>query len=162
MEGVDQVLSYQIINLGRKLKTTHIESRVSALLHDISEQDRAKEQVIAKAHIIRKVAAELMSIPYEGPDIEFSETFTKLIQEKSVNIFNRKGTRYLEVAGEDIEFQRNPARMSSMLFQRAKDLERGLSSIDEARTRLVGHINRLKRQSDSIEAKGARNSTCKK
>jgi predicted ribosome quality control (RQC) complex YloA/Tae2 family protein len=155
MEGVDQVLSYQIINLGRKLKTTHIESRVSALLHDISEQDRAKEQVIAKAHIIRKVAAELMSIPYEGSDIEFHEPFTNLIQEKSVNIFNRKGTRYLEVAGEDIEFQRNPARMSSMLFQRAKDLERGLSSIDEAKTRLVGHINRLRRQADSIEAKGA-------
>ena len=71
-------------------KNNSHKSRVSALLHDISEQDRAKEQVIAKAHIIKKSSGELMSIPYEGPDIEFSETFTKLIQEKSVNIFNRK------------------------------------------------------------------------
>jgi predicted ribosome quality control (RQC) complex YloA/Tae2 family protein len=153
-EAVDQVLSYQIINLGQRLKTTNIESRLSALLHDISEQDRAKEQVIVKAHTIRKVARELMSIPYEGQDIELYEPFTKLIQEKLVNVFNYKGTRYLEVAGEDIEFQRNPARMSSMLFQRAKDLERGLSSIDEARSRLVVQIDKLRRQVNSIESKG--------
>jgi predicted ribosome quality control (RQC) complex YloA/Tae2 family protein len=153
-EAVDQVLSYQIINLGQRLKTTNIESRLSTLLHDISEQDRAKEQVIVKAHTIRKVARELMSIPYEGQDIEPYEPFTKLIQEKLVNVFNYKGTRYLEVAGEDIEFQRNPARMSSMLFQRAKDLERGLSSIDEARSRLVVQIDKLRRQVNSIESKG--------
>jgi predicted ribosome quality control (RQC) complex YloA/Tae2 family protein len=153
-EAVDQVLSYQIINLGQRLKTTNIESRLSALLHDISEQDRAKEQVIVKAHTIRKVARELMSIPYEGQDIEPYEPFTKLIQEKLVNVFNYKGTRYLEVAGEEIEFQRNPARMSSMLFQRAKDLERGLSSIDEARSRLVVQIDKLRRQVNSIESKG--------
>jgi predicted ribosome quality control (RQC) complex YloA/Tae2 family protein len=154
MEAVDQVLSYQIINLGQRLKTTNIESRLSALLHDISEQDRAKEQVIVKAHTIRKVARELMSIPYEGQDIEPYEPFTKLIQEKLVNVFNYKGTRYLEVAGEETEFQRNPARMSSMLFQRAKDLERGLSSIDEARSRLVVQIDKLRRQVNSIESKG--------
>jgi predicted ribosome quality control (RQC) complex YloA/Tae2 family protein len=153
-EAVDQVLSYQIINLGQRLKTTNIESRLSALLHDISEQDRAKEQVIVKAHTIRKVARELMSIPYEGQDIEPYEPFNKLIQEKLVNVFNYKGTRYLEVAGEEIEFQRNPARMSSMLFQRAKDLERGLSSIDEARSRLVVQIDKLRRQVNSIESKG--------
>jgi predicted ribosome quality control (RQC) complex YloA/Tae2 family protein len=153
-EAVDQVLSYQIINFGQRLKTTNIESRLSALLHDISEQDRAKEQVIVKAHTIRKVARELMSIPYEGQDIEPYEPFTKLIQEKLVNVFNYKGTRYLEVAGEDIEFQRNPARMSSMLFQRAKDLDRGLSSIDEARSRLVVQIDKLRRQVNSIESKG--------
>jgi predicted ribosome quality control (RQC) complex YloA/Tae2 family protein len=153
-EAVDKVLSYQIIDLGRRLKTNYIESRLSSLLHDVSEQDRAKEQVIAKAHIIRKVARELMSIPCEGQDIELYEPFTKLIQEKLVNIFNHKGTRYLEVAGEDIEFQRNPARMSSMLFQRAKDLERGISSIEEARSRLVAHIDKLRKQAGSIESKG--------
>jgi predicted ribosome quality control (RQC) complex YloA/Tae2 family protein len=154
MEAVDQVLSYQILNLGQRLKTNHIESRLSSLLHDISEQDRAREKVIANAHVIRKVARELMSIPYEGQDIELYKPFTKLIQEKLVNVFNHEGTRYLGVAGEDIEFQRNPARMSSMLFQRAKDLERGISSIDEARSRLMAHIDKLRKQADSIESKG--------
>jgi hypothetical protein len=123
-------------------------------LHDISEQDKAKEKVIANAHVIRKVARELMSIPYEGQDLELYEPFTKLIQEKLVNVFNHKGTRYLGVAGEDIQFQRNPARMSSMLFQRAKDLERGISSIDEARSRLMAHVDKLRKQADSIESKG--------
>ena len=155
MQGVDEVLSYQLINLGQKLKTTHIESRMANLLHDIAEQDRAKERVIAKAHVIRKVAMELMSIPYIGSDILASDTFNKLIEEKSVNLFNAKGTKYLEVAGENVELQENPARMSSVLFQRAKDMERGLSSIEEARARLVVRINKLKSQAVSIEAKSA-------
>jgi predicted ribosome quality control (RQC) complex YloA/Tae2 family protein len=151
MQGVDEVLSYQLINLGQKLKTTHIENRMANLLHDIAEQDRAKEQVIDKAHVIRKVAMELMSMPYIGSDILASDTFNKLI-EKSVNVFNSKGTTYLEVAGENIELQENPARMASALFQRAKDMERGLSTIEEAKARLMARVNKLKSQALSIEA----------
>ena len=152
MRGVDEVLSYQLINLGQKLKTTHIENRMANLLHDIAEQDRAKEQVIDKAHVIRKVAMELMSMPYIGSDILASDTFNKLIEEKSVNVFNSKGTTYLKVAGENIELQENPARMASALFQRAKDMERGLSTIEEAKARLMARINKLKSQALSIEA----------
>lgn len=155
MQGVDEVLSYQLINLGQKLKTTHIESKIANLLHDIEEQDRAKERVIAKAHVIRKVAIELMSMPYIGSDILASDTFNKLIEEKSVNVFYSRGTKYLEVAGENIELQENPARMSSVLFQRAKDMERGLSTIEEAKARLVARINKLKSQAVSIDAESA-------
>lgn len=152
MQGVDEVLSYQLINLGQKLKTTHIENRMANLLHDIAEQDRAKEQVIDKAHVIRKVAMELMSMPYIGSDILACDTFNKLIEEKSVNVFNSKGTTYLEVAGENVELQENPARMASALFKRAKDMERGLSTIEEAKVRLMARINKLKSQALSIEA----------
>jgi predicted ribosome quality control (RQC) complex YloA/Tae2 family protein len=152
MRGVDEVLSYQLINLGQKLKTTPIENRMANLLHDIAEQDRAKEQVIDKARVIRKVAMELMSMPYIGSDILASDTFNKLIDEKSVNVFNSKGTTYLKVAGENIELQENPARMASALFQRAKDMERGLSTIEEAKSRLMARINKLKSQALSIEA----------
>lgn len=154
MQGVDEVLSYQLINLGQKLKTTHIESRMANLLHDIAEQDRAKEQVIDKARIIREVAMELMSMPYIGSEILASDTFNKLIEEKSVNVFNSKGTTYLEVAGENVELQENPARIASVLFQRAKDMERGLSTIEEAKARLMVRINKLKSQalSASIES----------
>jgi predicted ribosome quality control (RQC) complex YloA/Tae2 family protein len=155
MQGVDEVLSYQLINLGQKLKTTHIENRMANLLHDIAEQDRAKEQVIDKAHVIRKVAMELMSMPYIGSDILASDTFNKLIEEKSVNVFNSKGTTYLEVAGENIQLQENPARMASALFQRAKDMERGLSTIEEAKARLMARMNKLKGQALSIEAQSA-------
>ncbi len=153
MEGLDEVLSHQIINLGQKLRTSHIESQVSDLLHDIKEQDTAKEKVITKAHAIRRVATELMSMPYESIDIMADNALKKLVQEKLVSIFNSKGIIYLEVAGEVIEMQQNPARMSSMLFQRAKDMERGLSSIEEAKGKLLDHINKLKRQAGSIEAR---------
>jgi hypothetical protein len=153
MEGVDQVLSYQIINLGQKLKTTHIENKVAGILHDIAEQDKAKEEVVSKAYAIRKVAKELMSMPYESPDILAPSALNKLIEEKSVNIFSEKGIKYLEVAGENVELQQNPARMSSRLFERAKDMERGLLSIEQSKARLEDQINKLKKKAISIEAK---------
>lgn len=153
MEGVDQVLSYQIINLGQKLKTTHIENKVASLLHDIAEQDKAKEEVVSKAYAIRKVAKELMSMPYESPEILAPSALSTLVEEKSVNIFREKGIKYLEVAGENVELQQNPARMSSMLFERAKDMERGLLSIEQSKARLEDQINKLKKQANSIEAK---------
>ena len=154
MDGVDQVLSHKLLNLGQKLKTTHIDSRVTALFHDVAEQDKAKERVISKAHTIRKIARELMSMPYEGPDLMVNNAFNKLIEENSVNVFSTKGIKYLEVAGESLELQQNPAKVSSMLFQRAKEMERGLSSIEESKAKLMERINKLKKEASSIEAKG--------
>src|ERR671913_526856 len=154
MDGVDQVLSHKLINLGQKLKTTHIDRRVTALFHDIAEQDKAKERVISKAHTIRKIASELMSMHYEGPDLMVNSAFNKLIEEKSVNIFSAKGIKYLEVAGESLELHQNPAKVSSMLFQRAKEMERGLSSIEQSKAKLMERIDKLKKEAGSIEAKG--------
>ena len=154
MDGVDQVLSHKLINLGQKLKTTHIDRRVTALFHDVAEQDKAKERVISKAHTIRKIAKELMSMPYEGPDLMVNSAFNKLIEEKSLNIFSAKGIKYLEVAGESLELQQNPAKVSSMLFQRAKEMERGLSSIEQSKAKIMERINKLKKEAGSIEAKG--------
>lgn len=156
MEAVDQVLSYKLINLGNKLKTEHIDARVTALFHDIVEQDKAMEMVTSKALTIREIARELMSIPYEGPDPMTSNSFLKLIEEKSVKVFSSKGIRYLEVAGENIQLQQNPAKMSSMLFERAKDMERGLSSIEQSKAKLMERINKLKSEAGLIEAKAAK------
>jgi predicted ribosome quality control (RQC) complex YloA/Tae2 family protein len=156
MEAVDQVLSYNLINLGNKLKTEHIDARVTALYHDIAEQDKAMEMVTSKALTIRKIARELMSMPYEGPDLMTSNSFLKLIEEKSVKVFSSKGIRYLEIAGENIQLQHNPARMSSMLFERAKDMERGLLSIEQSKAKLIERINKLKSEAGLIEAKAGK------
>jgi predicted ribosome quality control (RQC) complex YloA/Tae2 family protein len=153
MEAVDQVLSHKLINVGNKIKTGHIDKRVDALLHDIAEQEKAKAAVTSKARAIRKIAGELMSMPYEGPDIMTHSSIRKLIEEKLVKVFSYKGTRFLEVAGENVELHQSSARMASMLFQRAKDMERGLSSIEQSKTKLMERINKLKNEASSIEAK---------
>jgi hypothetical protein len=85
-----------------------------------------------------------------------SNSFLKLIEEKSVKVFSSRGIRYLEVAGENIQLQQNPAKMSSMLFERAKDMERGLSSIEQSKAKLMERIRKLKSEAGLIEAKAAK------
>jgi predicted ribosome quality control (RQC) complex YloA/Tae2 family protein len=153
MEAVDQVLSYKLINVGNKIKTDHIDKRVNALLHDIAEQEKAMATVTSKARAIRKIAGEIMSMPYEGSDLMSYRSIKKLIEEKVVSIVSLKGIRFLEVAGENIELHQSPARFSSMLYQRAKDMERGLSSIEQSKLKLMERIDKLRNEASLIQAK---------
>src|SRR5215831_6416527 len=66
MEGVDEVLANEITEKHGNLKTSEIDKRVSVLEHDLAEQNKAKEEVIAKATAIRKIASELMAISRNG------------------------------------------------------------------------------------------------
>jgi len=155
MEGVDQVLSNQIMNLEHKVKTSEIENKLAILEHDIAEQNRAKQQVISKAYAIRKIANQLMVIPYERIDYFSDNAFNKLLSDNSASIVTEKGTKFLEVAGERVQLQPNFAKLSSMLFERAKEMERGMSSIDQSKTKLLEQINKLKNQVDTIERKNS-------
>jgi predicted ribosome quality control (RQC) complex YloA/Tae2 family protein len=155
MEGVDQVLSNQIIDIGHKVKTSEIENKIAILEHDIAEQNRAKQQVISKAYAIRTIANQLMVIPYERTDYFSDNAFNKLLLDNSASIVTEKGTKFLEVAGERVQLQSNFAKLSSMLFQRAKEMERGVSSIDHSRMKLLDQINKLKKQVDTIERKNS-------
>ena len=49
MDAVDEVLSNSILDQGRNMKTIEISKQVAILEHDIIEQNRAKDEVIAKA-----------------------------------------------------------------------------------------------------------------
>ncbi|MER3407293.1 MAG: hypothetical protein C4292_00215 [Nitrososphaera sp.] len=64
-----------------------------------------------------------------------------------------KGVKYVQVAGERAEMQPNLAKLSSMLFARAKEMERGNASIEEAQARLMAQINKLRSQAGAIHKK---------
>jgi predicted ribosome quality control (RQC) complex YloA/Tae2 family protein len=153
MEGVDQVLSNQIIDIGHKVKTSGIENKLAILEHDIAEQNRAKQQVISKAYAIRTIANQLMVIPYERTDYFSDNAFYNLLSDNSASIVTEKGTKFLEVAGERVQLESNFAKLSSMLFEKAKEMERGVSSIDQSKMKLLDQINKLKKQVDTIERK---------
>ena len=156
MEALDLVLSNNIISRGKNAQTGEIDKEITALEHDIAEQDRAKDLVILKASEIRDLAAALMtySYSYQHPIGTIDpESLGKLIASKSASIVSSKGIKYIKVADELVQLESNVAKTSSLLFARAKEMERGGTSIEEAKNRLQLKIDKLKNQAESIHKK---------
>lgn len=155
MEAVDEVLANDIVEKHSNLKTIEIDKRISILQHDLEEQNKAKEEVISKARAIRKIAHDLMVIYTERITNTFDEDSMKeFLAASSARISIKKGIKYLEVLGERIPLAESSlAKISSLLFGRAKELERGSASIEEANTRLYAELNKLKNKTIAIQDK---------
>ena len=68
MDAVDEVLSSEIMYIGRSSRTVELDRQITVLEHDLEEQNKAKETVIQKAAAIRKLASELMALSYRCTD----------------------------------------------------------------------------------------------
>lgn len=147
MEALDEVLSAEILDVGRSSKTIEIDKQIAILEHDLHEQEKAKEAVLQKAETIRKVAGELMQASYTQGKLE------DILSANSASVISEKGVKYVQVAGESIPLQENLAKLSSMLFGRAKEMERGNASIEEARAKLLAQIAKLRSQTAAIHKK---------
>ena len=147
MDAVDQVLSNEVLDIGRRSRTVNLDRQISVLEHDLEEQNKAKEAVMQKSTAIRKLAGELMAISYQNPD---ENKINEVLAANSATITKEKGIKYVQVAAEQIEMQQNLAKVSSMLFARAKEMERGNTSIEEARAKLLAQIEKLRSQTAAI------------
>jgi len=150
MDAVDEVLSSEILDIGRSSKTVELDKQIAMLEHDLDEQNKAREKVMQKSADIRKLAGELMSLSYQNPD---DGRIHDALATNSASMVTEKGVKYVEVAGEKIEMQPNLAKVSSMFFARAKEMERGNASIEEARVKLRAQIEKLRGQTAAIHKK---------
>jgi predicted ribosome quality control (RQC) complex YloA/Tae2 family protein len=150
MDAVDEVLSSEILDIGRSSKTIELDKEIAVLEHDLEEQDKAKEKVMNKSAAIRKLADELMALSYQNPD---DGKIHDVLAANSAFIVKEKGVKYVEVIGERVEMQDKLAKVSSMLFARAKEMERGSASIEEARAKLLAQIEKLRTQTAAIHKK---------
>jgi len=150
MDAVDEVLSSEILDIGRSSKTVELDKQIAMLEHDLDEQNKAREKVMQKSADIRKLAGELMSLSYQNPD---DGRIHDALATNSASMVTEKGVKYAEVAGERIEMQPNLAKVSSMFFARAKEMERGNASIEEARVKLRAQIEKLRGQTAAIHKK---------
>ena len=57
MDGIDQVLSNEILTIGRNLKTEEANRKILELEHDLEEQNKAKMQVISKSKSLRNLSS---------------------------------------------------------------------------------------------------------
>ncbi|HEY8140683.1 MAG TPA: NFACT RNA binding domain-containing protein, partial [Nitrososphaera sp.] len=150
MDAVDEVLSAEILDIGRSRRTVELDRQIAVLEHDLDEQNKAKEAVIRKSAAIRKLAGELMAISYGDAS---EDAMNNLLVANSSEIVKEKGVSYLKVAGEQVEMQQNLAKVSSMLFARAKEMERGNASIESAQAKINAQIAKLRSQTAAIHKK---------
>lgn len=153
MDAVDEVLSNDLMDLGRNIRTIEIDERITALQHDIAEQIKAKELVLSKANLIRNVAHKLMQLSYQGVQSITESSVNKLLAENSANIILEKGLKYLEILEELILIESNLPKLSSALFTRAKEMERGNATIEQSKARLEAQIQELRNQTISVRKK---------
>jgi predicted ribosome quality control (RQC) complex YloA/Tae2 family protein len=148
MDAVDEVLSSEIMDIGRSSRTVELDRQIAVLEHDLEEQNKAKETVLQKAAAIRKLASELMALSYHG-----SDGIADVLSKHSASLVTEKGIKYIEVAGEQVKMQPSLAKASSMLFARAKEMERGNTSIEEARAKILEQIGKLRSETAAIHKK---------
>ena len=148
MDAVDEVLSSEIMDIGRSSRTVELDRQIAVLEHDLEEQNKAKETVLQKAAAIRKLAGELMALSYRG-----SDGIADVLANYSASLVTEKGIKYIEVAGEQVKMQPSLAKASSMLFARAKEMERGNTSIEEARAKILAQIEKLRSETAAIHKK---------
>jgi predicted ribosome quality control (RQC) complex YloA/Tae2 family protein len=148
MDAVDEVLSNEILDIGRSSRTVELDREIAVLEHDLEEQNKAKETVLQKAAAIRKLAKELMALSYRSTD-----KIDEVLAAYSASIVTEKGVKYMDVAGEQVEMHPSLAKVSSMLFARAKEMERGNASIEEGRAKILAQIEKLRSETAAIHKK---------
>jgi predicted ribosome quality control (RQC) complex YloA/Tae2 family protein len=153
MDGIDQVLSNEILTIGRNLKTEEANRKILELEHDLEEQNKAKMQVISKSKSLRNLAHELMKLSSIGIQDMNDNKVNSLLQSNDSKIVHENGLNYLDLFNERVKLESSIPRFSSLLFSRAKELERGAINIDKASEELKSRTERIQNQTQKIREK---------
>ncbi|NAL76778.1 ribosome rescue protein RqcH [Nitrososphaera sp. AFS] len=155
MDAVDEVLTNEITDRLGSVKTTEFDKQIAIIEHDIEEQNKAKEQVILKSTSIRKVASRLMSTVTDANNESLdNSSLREGLASDSADIVLVKGKKFLEVSGERVPLNGSSfAKISSLLFERAKELEKACGSIDVAKTKLYKQLENLRNRASAVQSK---------
>ncbi len=127
---------------------SELEKRIELLEHDLKEQEKAKNLVILKSNKLREFANLLMQQSNNIINTE-NDVFQKILHDFNANILNIKGKYFLEIVDEKIALDVvnfNSPKLSSFLFNLAKQMERGLVSIENSQSKLQEQIDKIKKQ----------------
>jgi predicted ribosome quality control (RQC) complex YloA/Tae2 family protein len=174
-DAIDEFLNYNILN-NSTTRNSELEKQIESIGHDLNEQEKAKELVISKSNKLRNFANLLMqnssavvSTYYvSSPSSSTSSTSSsshssgstvvsenqdqsmdKLLNDFDAKILSIKGKDYLEIVGEKIPLDKgsfNIPKISSLLFNVAKDMERGLITIETSRAKLQEQLEKIQKQ----------------
>ncbi len=109
---------------------------------------KLKNLVISKSGKLRDFAILLMQQSDVVMNIE-NYLFQKILLDFNAKILNVKGRYFLEIVGEKMPLDLgnfNIPKLSSSIFNLAKEMERGLLTIENVQSKLVEQIDKLKQQ----------------
>lgn len=152
-DAMDDLINYNILH-NNDFRNSELEKQIESIEHDLSEQQKAKDLVISKSNKLRNFASLLMQQSSITDIGLFSKGDTSLeghelpvlLNEFDAKILELKGKKYLEIMDEkvpiDIESYNVP-KISSMFFNIAKEMERGLITIESSRSKLLEQLEKI-------------------
>lgn len=153
MEAIDEVLGTQIFSLAKTQKVSSLEQQLAVLEHDLVQQDKAKKEVILKGNSLRNLAKDIMGILQMETSDNIDTRFDSVLQKHNVKLVNEKGKEYIMIADQFIPAERNLPKLASYIFTRAKELEHGTRSIEEAGQKIRARLVELRNKSLKAENK---------
>ncbi len=153
MEAIDHVLSNEILSIGRSLKTEETDRKILELEHDLAEQDKARMNVLLKSKSLRSIAHDLMKLSSFGIQDMNDKSVKTFLEKNDSKIIQENGITYVDLLNERVRLESSIPKFSSLLFSRAKELERGATNIDKASDELKSRIEKLQGQTQKIHEK---------
>lgn len=148
-EALDEFLNY-VIKGNISNQNSEIDRQIQSLEHDLHEQEKAKDLVISKSNKLRSFAGLLMQQMSGIFDVK-NPSFQKIVDDYDAQILTIKGKEYLELVGERIPLDIknvNVPKISSLLFNVAKEMERGLITIETSHKKLLEQLEKIKQKKD--------------
>ena len=146
-DATDDLLNYSVLHTG-SLRNSELEKQIESLEHDLNEQIKAKDLVISKSNKLRGFANLLMQ-ETDGVLNPENHSIAKLLYDSDAKILSIKGKDYLEIVDEKIAIDignSNIPKISSLLFNVAKDMERGLITIENSHSKLLEQMDKIQKQ----------------
>jgi len=153
MDAIDQVLSNEILSISRSLKTEETDRKILELEHDLAEQEKAKMNVLLKSKSLRSIAHDLMKLSSFGIQDMNDNSIKTFLEKNDSKIVQENGIAYVDLLDERVKLESSIPKFSSLLFSRAKELERGATNIDKASDELKSRIEKLQGQTQKIHEK---------
>jgi len=155
MEAVDAVLSNYLKGVGESIKASEFAGKMAELERALNEQDKARAALIDKSKFIRNFADSLMALTKRGVSSVGDSSVDKLLSETSAKIYEERGSTVLSIKDEKVQFSKNARipSVASLLYSKAKELERGTRSIDSAKNKIMKELEKLKQRSEVAKKK---------
>jgi predicted ribosome quality control (RQC) complex YloA/Tae2 family protein len=153
MQAIDEVLGTQIFGLAKTQKISSLEQQLAVLEHDLDQQEKAKKEVIIKGNSLRNLAKDIMGILQQETSDNIDTQFHNVLQKHNAKLANEKGKEYIMIADQFIPADRNLPKLASYIFTRAKELEHGTRTIEEAGQKIKARLVELRNKSLKAENK---------
>ncbi|MEM3084240.1 MAG: ribosome rescue protein RqcH [Nitrososphaerales archaeon] len=153
MEAIDMVLSNHLKRIGESIKSEEFESKIKELERALDEQEKARKTLIERSAEMRRFAGSLTDISRRGID-DITNPAVKELIKNEFTVEEEYGLTMLSIMGEKIAI-RNPriASVVSVIYDRAKQLESGVKSIDSAKDKLLKELQKARRFSETARQK---------